>query len=405
MSLSLIGGLGAILNIFIKEYTAQGHSVNQVVQLITVPSLCIGLGNYIILPFALAFGHRPTFLLSTTILFFATIGSAVQNSYEAHIATRIIQGLATGATESLLLLMLTEISFIHKRGIIFGCYWATQTAFSSGLNIASSYEAVSLSWRWFYWVYVIAIGVGLIIAIIGGFETHYQRPAMALGGRVIVADKFGVTRILSPSEAQHHLAESERIQAETASRPKKTWLQMMKSWSKPSPRPLRTMLAAVLHIVQSLTSPGILWKAENVGLINVGGIIGSLYGMAYAGWFADKFILWMARRFASLLLYGFTASGNATWWGPYLGWTLFQVVFVSILIISTAFAAEAWPKNPDPAIVVVVGTKNLISFGASYAGILGAIFLLGIPVYLYNPKWRSYTANGEEGKDSVIGHA
>lgn len=49
---------------------------------------------------SLAFGRRPVFIVSTLVLFVATIGSAVQNSYEAHLATRVIQGLATGATES-----------------------------------------------------------------------------------------------------------------------------------------------------------------------------------------------------------------------------------------------------------------------------------------------------------------
>jgi hypothetical protein len=103
------------------------------------------------------------------------------------------------------------------------------------------------------------------------------------------------------------------------------------------------------------------------------------------------------------LLYGFTADNNATWGGPYIGWTLFQVTFVSVLILSTSFAAEAWKKNPGPALVAVVGTKNIIAFGVSYdltpmvakysyptamgilAAVTGAIFLLGIPVYFFNP--------------------
>lgn len=127
--------------------------------------------------------------------------------------------------------------------------------------------------------------------------------------------------------------------------------------------------------------------AQNVGLINVGGFIGAILGMAYAGWPADKVIVWMAKRnggilkpehrlvmlpitgvigFAGILLYGFTAHGNATWWGPFIGWTMYQQCFVAILIITTTFAAEIAPKTPGPALVMVVGSKNLISFGISY---------------------------------------
>lgn len=100
MSLALVGGLGAILGVFFKIYLPQGHTVNEIVQLLTLPSLFVGLGNFLIMPMSLAFGRRPTFLISITCLLGATIGSAAQNSFNAHLACRIIQGLCTGATES-----------------------------------------------------------------------------------------------------------------------------------------------------------------------------------------------------------------------------------------------------------------------------------------------------------------
>lgn len=100
MSLALVGGLGAILGVFLKIYLPQGHTVNEIVQLLTLPSLFVGLGNFLIMPMSLAFGRRPTFLISITCLLGATIGSAAQNSLNAHLACRIIQGLCTGATES-----------------------------------------------------------------------------------------------------------------------------------------------------------------------------------------------------------------------------------------------------------------------------------------------------------------
>jgi hypothetical protein len=35
-------------------------------------------------------------------------------------------------------------------------------------------------------------------------------------------------------------------------------------------------------------------------------------------------------------------------------------------MVTTHFGSEAFPQNPGPALVVVIGVKNLISFGASY---------------------------------------
>ena len=81
-----------------------------------------------------------------------------------------------------------------------------------------------------------------------------------------------------------------------------------------------------------------------------------------------------------------------------------------MLIIVSHFGSEAYPENPGPALVAVVGLKNIISFGASYGivpmvmkysyldafmilfALFVFIFLLGIPVYFFNPMWRTYVA-------------
>ena len=59
MGLSMASGLGAIINVFFELYGPQGYSSEQVVFLITLPTLCIGLGKTCLslLPaLALAFG-------------------------------------------------------------------------------------------------------------------------------------------------------------------------------------------------------------------------------------------------------------------------------------------------------------------------------------------------------------
>ena len=45
MSLSLSGGMGVILGVFIGQYVGAGHSVSDITLLITLPSLFIGLGG------------------------------------------------------------------------------------------------------------------------------------------------------------------------------------------------------------------------------------------------------------------------------------------------------------------------------------------------------------------------
>jgi MFS family permease len=57
-------------------------------------------GNYLILPLGLVYGRRPTAIGSIVVLFVATIGCAVSQTFEQHLGLRCLQGLATGATES-----------------------------------------------------------------------------------------------------------------------------------------------------------------------------------------------------------------------------------------------------------------------------------------------------------------
>jgi hypothetical protein len=46
MSLSVVGGLGAILGVFFQIYIPQGHTSTEVVWLGTFPSLFVGVGEW-----------------------------------------------------------------------------------------------------------------------------------------------------------------------------------------------------------------------------------------------------------------------------------------------------------------------------------------------------------------------
>ncbi|KXJ92550.1 major facilitator superfamily domain-containing protein [Microdochium bolleyi] len=468
LSLALAGGLGPILGVFMGMYMPQGYSAGQVVYLLTIPSLCIGLGNYIVLPLALAYGRRPVFLGSTVILLASTIGAASQNSYTGHLVARIIQGLSTGATESILPLMLTELTYLHQRNRVFGLYWMTQTVFSGVLNIVSSYINASLGWQWYYWVFVITIGVGFVFSIFGAYETRFARPAINVDGVVVYTDDYGVTHVVAAEEVQDHPElQAQGLAGMPANAPydgpQPTFKDRIALWGKPHPQPGKIMLESWVAMAKSLTSPAILfailvssvalagtidqslvyaealggygWAPQSFGLINVGAIIGSILGSAYSVLGGDFIVLWLARRnrgvhkpehhilvlapmailgFAMLLLYGFTIHGAQSAWGMVLAYSFYQTAWVSVLIVSTTFASEVWPKHPGPALVMVVGSKNIISFCLTFAftpmtehggvtwafgvlaGIFGASFVLGFPVYFLNARWRKAESKNDK---------
>jgi hypothetical protein len=310
--------------------------------------------------------------------------------------------------------------------------------------------------------------MGIILTFFcAAFETRFSRPATSIDGIVIITDEFGVTHILPDDGAPTHLAQlNVQVPGGIADidTTRNTYLQKLKPWSTPHPKPLRMILLSWVRMAQCMTSPAILfvvlsasiilgcvvdlsltydavlqskgWAPKDIGLINIGSIVGALLAAAYSTVIGDRFVLWVAKRnhgihkpehrlivlvlpallgIAMLLLYGFKASdANASSWAIVLAYTFYSTAWVTVLIVTTTFASEAAPKHPGPALVMVVGTKNIVSFGWTYgltplmnkggysyaygvlAAVFGACFILGIPVYVLDPRWRRYAAAMEQ---------
>lgn len=100
MSLAVVGSLGPIILVFINLYAPEGYSTNTIMLIATLPSFFTGVGNYLILPFALAYGRRPAFLLAAVALVASCIGAAASRDFIGHLVARVFQGLTSGATES-----------------------------------------------------------------------------------------------------------------------------------------------------------------------------------------------------------------------------------------------------------------------------------------------------------------
>jgi MFS family permease len=406
------------------------------------------------------FGRRPIFLGCCILLLGSTLGAGASNSYNTHMACRILQGIAAGATESVLPLIITDMSFVDERGLWFGVYWGSQNLINTAFGISASYLVAATSWRYFYWILSIFAAAGLVIGFFLLSETRYTRTPASMNGQVIFTDEWGVTHFLTDAEARErigHVQESDEQEYR-----QKTYLQHLSPVSGVAPNALKLGLGANVKMLQACSSPGVIyailvssialgvgiamslvyasilttsfhWSEKSIGLVNVGILPASFAAMFYAGYCGDKMNLWLAKRrngvhvpedtlvqlilpflvgAIGIIIFAITANDpeNYSSWGIIMGWTLYEFAFIVVLITTTHFGSEAFPKNPGPALVVVIGVKNIISFGASFGivpmvhafnyltafmilfGIYVGIFLLGIPVYFFNPKWRAYMA-------------
>ncbi|KAK6425309.1 hypothetical protein LTR81_002337 [Elasticomyces elasticus] len=461
-SLLSVSGLGSILGTIFQLYGKE-HTPTEIVGLSNYASMVMSVGCVLLLPVAFVLGRRPVFLFAVLVCLICYITAATSTTFNGHVISRIFIGLATGTTESLLPLIIADVSYLDERGFYFGLYWSSQNAISAGLLIAIPYLVAATSWRWFYWFFAIAMAGSLVLAIFALPETKFIRPPMALSGRAVYTDEFGHTHVVSHEEAEQRFGAP--LTAETTSSPpppKRTFAQELKPFHGLPPNALKLWLHTYKKILQSCTAPAVIyalalasialgigiaitniystllqgsyhWSASSVGLFNAGAIPASICAMLYTGYFGDRLTIWLATRnggmhkpehllmqliFPVLMtvvgIVTIAVAANApqsySAWAMVVGWAIYQFAFTCIIITSTTYAAEAIPDCPGAGMVVVVGGKNLVSFGAAQGiipmvakfsyltslmillGILLGIAFLGIPIYFLNQKWREVTA-------------
>lgn len=90
-------------------------------------------------------------------------------------------------------------------------------------------------------------------------ETRYQRSTLALNGQVCYTDEFGVTHIVSPTEAEERFGVAAATPREVASSPKITYLQSLNPVSGVARSPVKLALGALAKMALSLSSPAVLW--------------------------------------------------------------------------------------------------------------------------------------------------
>ncbi|EPQ53334.1 MFS general substrate transporter [Gloeophyllum trabeum ATCC 11539] len=375
--------------------------------------IALGCIMMVMAPFAVKFGRRPVFLLSALLLFTCSIWSAVSNSLQSFVASRVFQGFGMASFEALVTATIGDIYFVHQRGFRVAV-WGL--AILGGINVApivNGYmiESKSLGWRWCFWIITIFFGIALAAVILFVPETNYDRRAE------------GATETATPaSEKVENVGDTEKEYVEHIPSveqapkgnhlPPKTFVQELAPWSgyvskvsflqvffRPFPfllspiiwfaifsYGLTTCWLVVLSVISSVvfSAPPYNFDASQTGLVSIGPLVAGIITAFLAGPLCDYSATWFAKRnngiyepesrlyimFFMLILevVGFAGwaamqSAGVHWIGPVI---MYSLINAGQGIGSTAivtYVIDVHTKHSPECFALINFIKNVILYG------------------------------------------
>ncbi len=90
--------------------------------LVGVCVLTLGYSNFLVVPFTNIFGRRATSLIFGTLCVGSNIWQATAKTHASLLGARVFNAFAASTTEALMLQVVTDMFFLHERGLWTGVY-------------------------------------------------------------------------------------------------------------------------------------------------------------------------------------------------------------------------------------------------------------------------------------------
>lgn len=295
-----------------------------------------------LIPFALKYGLRPIYVLSSAAQMAIMIWAARTQTGGDWWGVNALQCWVGSLSEVMVQMTVADLFFIHERGLMNSIYvWASNFG-SSLAPVAAGFVTTSQGWRWVWWYMAIFFGMVLVAFGFGFEESKFDWTKAMLVDRPIGTEEKlspmdwnSKTEKDSPSsnmEEQNRAAEYVTARPATANTeidhtiPRKTYWQRL-SFATTTPGPF---LLFARHAYQPFhilfTIPGVAYmsivyavqlawstvmsaalstymieapydfNATQIGLMNLAPFIGNTLGSLICGPLSDWTILRLAKR-------------------------------------------------------------------------------------------------------------
>ncbi|KGO45041.1 Major facilitator superfamily domain, general substrate transporter [Penicillium expansum] len=332
------------------------------------------------------------------------------------LAARVVNGIATATSETLLVQVIADMLFLHERGLWTGVYFM---GYFLGLFIGpviSGNIAQKYGWRSFFWLSLALTCFNLITLLICFPETRFRRDSVLEGSELRATSSPSQNIKQTSQEVESEQLENiERANTVSSGRPSRS---QFKLWQAPEAEWKAILLRDIISPFRLFFFPIILWAALNVagpanlllfwnltessvlsappynfspssvGYANFAFVVGGLVGLATAGPFSD----WVAvratkrnngireaeMRLPALIPYFmFTVVGiviggvgyDRLWDWPVVlvvGYGFSGLCVTTVPTIAIAYAVDCYKPISGEIMVVATVIKNTCGFAMSY---------------------------------------
>ncbi|PHH89363.1 hypothetical protein CDD83_6209 [Cordyceps sp. RAO-2017] len=302
-------------------------------------------------PLSHTFGRRPIFLLSLFCAMLGNIGCALSPSYGTMALCRAITSFFISPAAALGSGVVSEVFFKKERGRFMGIWTVMITVGVPISPLVFGFVAQRVSYRWIYWILAITNGVQVILHFFLGSETRYE-PGIAPPAYTSAITRHVGFRRIDPTPL--------------------TWFEFVRPLTYFAHKcvAMATIAYAMVFlwgsIMTTLEIPQIFPKKfglniQEVGLQNIGIIIGTLIGEQIGGLSSDKWMFMHERK------HGKPADPEFRLWLSHIGYLL-TMAGVIVFLVQLDHASNKW--NVTPVIgagIAAAGNQVVTTIMVTYA--------------------------------------
>ncbi|PSS00967.1 major facilitator superfamily domain-containing protein [Coniella lustricola] len=302
----------------------------------------LALGSFMLIPFALKYGLRPIYIISSAAQMGIMIWAARTMTGGDWWGVNSLQCWVGSLSETMVQMTVADVFFVHQRGLMNSIYVWVSNLGSSLAPVAAGFITSSQGWRWVWWYMAIFFGILLIAFIFGFEESKFDWSKASLVRRPAPLEASTANDDLGGATAATQISSDPEKQAQATSSvdesslsmaveidssiPRKTYWQML-SIATTTPGPMMvfarhayqpfeilctipgvaymSMVYAVLQAWQTVQVTAIStymldapynFDSTQIGLMNLAPFIGNTLGSLICGPLSDWLILRMAKK-------------------------------------------------------------------------------------------------------------